>query len=330
MEKANYSRFKRFGFGVNFEAYKCKDNAEWLSFRQSGIGGSDVAPIMGMSPYRTVLDVWLEKTGREESQDLSSNEAVYWGTVNEAAIAKRFAEDHQDKKVININATLVKEDVPYMHANLDRMVIEPDDTASVLEVKTASSYKANEWEGGVPAYYITQVLEYLAVTGWTKAYVAVLIGGNDYREYVIERDEEDVEVIRKACEEFWMNFVKKDIMPQVVGADIQTLTNTYPDVEDEFVTPEDLTAADRAIAEYQDACNALKQAEARKKDSAALLMQMIGDAKGLVTDMSKVTWSRGTAYRFDLKRFKEENPVLYKKYQLTYQKNSGIRVKELR
>lgn len=325
----SYRQWRRHGFGTRFDAVRCDSDEEWREFRRLGIGGSDVAPIMGISPYRTALDVWLEKTGRDQGEEPAS-EAMYWGTVNEAAIARRFAEDHPDLRVSRVNATLVSRELPWAHANLDRMVVGPGGEASVLEVKTASSWKADDWADGVPAYYLTQVTLYLMVTGWRRAHVAVLIGGNDYREYEVARDEEDVRAVRDACADFWDNYVRADVMPKVVGADAATLAGMHRDPDGEVVAPPDMAEADRLIAAYQDAAERERRARADRADAQAALCQAIGDHRGLVTDVARVTWSRTRSRKFDSKRFRADHPDEWDAYQTEYDRNGGLRITEVR
>lgn len=326
--QAAYKTWKKYGFDVDFSAVKCETEQDWHDLRAKGIGGSDVAAIMGISPWSTPLQVWLQKTGREQPQDLSDNEFVYWGTVLEEKVADKFADEHPDMTIKQVKATLIDRLQPYMHANLDRMVIQADDTPAVLEIKTASARKTDEWEEGVPAYYLTQVTAYLAITGWKRAYVACLVGGNHYVEHIVERDEEDVLAVRTACEKFWEGFVKADIMPEITSSDQQAYAELTTPNSGEFITPSDKDTADAAIDAYLSACSVLKAAEHQKKEAATTLMSIIGSSKGIITDIARVTWIRSTSSKLDQKRLEAEHPELVKQYQQSYVRNGGIRVKE--
>ena len=321
-------RDRKFGFGKAFTLRKAKDDEEWREMRRGGIGGSDVAPIMGMSPYRTALDVWLEKTGRS-TEDVPESEAMYWGTVNEEAIARRFAEEHPDMQVTKVNQQLVSCESAIFLADLDRLVVCRDGSPAVLEAKTASAYKADEWKDGVPAYYLTQVQHYLMVTGWKTAYVAALIGGNSYHEYKIARDDDDISAIKAAELEFWNEFVAKNVMPEVVGGDLGTLAEMHGNPGEEYATPSDIAATDELIRVYQEAAADEKAAAARKKDAQAKLCSVIGDSKGIVTDVAKVTWSRSTSQRFDAGALKQESPETYEKYVRPCNRSS-LRITEAR
>lgn len=315
----SYKWFRKYGAGKQFDTVRFvgwDTDEAWRKYRTTGLGGSDIAAIMGISPFRTPLDVWLEKTGRQLPEDISSNEAVYWGTVNEANVADRYARDHPGCKVRRINATLVgKED--WQRANLDRMVIGPDGRPSVLEIKTASAYKSEQWDAGVPAYYLTQVVWYLAITGWDMAHVAVLIGGNDYREFDIPRDEEDVRAVMDAAATFWNDYVQADVMPSVEGADLGSLPGLMPQASDEYATPEDMDEAQHLIDLYIGASESAKQSKEAADDAKARLCALIGDAHGIETDRDRVTWNRGEQRRFDTKRFRAEHPELSEQFQTT-------------
>ena len=177
---------------------------QWLEARRLGIGGSDAAAAVGLCRYKSPLELWLEKTGRKPGADLSDNDAVFWGTVLEPVVAEVYAEK-TGAKVRRVNAILQHPEHSYMLANLDRLVSHPEDGSGLLEVKTAGWRSAPFWEEGVPEGYQCQVLHQLAVTGKAWADVAVLIGGQDFRIYRIDRDEEQIDALVKLEAEFWQH-----------------------------------------------------------------------------------------------------------------------------
>jgi len=206
-------------------------HAEWLELRQGGIGGSDVAAIFGLSPWRTPLQVWLDKTGRAEPKD--ETDAMYWGKVLEDIVATEF-QRRMDFTVRRYNYMIV-DDEHHMRGNVDRLIVSPGDTAAVreqiytpylLECKTASQYAAAEWDDGPPDHYKMQVQAYMALTGCQHAYIAVLIGSRDYRIYRVERDDQMIEAMRQYCRQWWVLHVVGDHAPDALTmADLQTL---YP------------------------------------------------------------------------------------------------------
>lgn len=176
-----------------------EDKLEWLRERQKGIGGSDVGAIMGVNQYKTAFNIYLEKTEPIIEVEEQS-EAAYWGNYFEEAVAKEF-EKRTGKKVRRDRRHFQNKDYPFMVANIDRRVVGED---AILECKTANQYLAKEWESEeVPPSYLLQVQHYLAVTGASKGYIAVLIGGQKFIWKEINRDEELINIIIEAEKEFW-------------------------------------------------------------------------------------------------------------------------------
>ena len=113
---------------------------EWLNIRALGIGSSDAAASVGLSPYKSQLSLWLEKTKRKAAVDLSDKESVIWGTVLEPVLAKVYAA-RTGRRVRRVNAVLQHPDYPFMLANLDREVVGKAD-CGILEIKTAGYHSA--------------------------------------------------------------------------------------------------------------------------------------------------------------------------------------------
>lgn len=311
-----------------FRAYVMDNDDDWHAFRTKGIGGSDVAPIMGISKWRTPIEVWLERTGRDVPDDISDNPNVHWGVVLESVIADEFARRHPEFEVSEVKATLVSKARPWAHANLDRRIKDGDGNWGVLEIKTARYDK--DWKDGVPDYYLTQVTHYLSVTGWKFAYVAVLIGGSDYREYRIERDEGDIRMVDSMVDDFWKNYVVQGVMPQLIGlqAEAGPLAKAIGPGS-EIGAPDDYAGFDELVRRYEEAG---RQIEALKESRAAdgiRLRNLIGKHKALMSDVWKVTWVRGDKTRFDTRRFRKENPELAKAYEVTSVSDNGLRVSEV-
>ena len=169
--------------------------------RLNGIGGSDMPIILGLSHYKTPYQLFLEKRGitieeKEESQ------SQYWGNKLERVIIDEFIV--RNKVTVERPDTVVHPIYSFMRANVDGYIPEYN---SVLEIKCSSSFLSKEWgESGsdiMPIQYIVQVAHYCSCLNTDKAYVAVLIGGNDYREYIYERDLQLESKIIDSAKEFW-------------------------------------------------------------------------------------------------------------------------------
>ena len=324
------------GEGSAFKLIRCTDDAGWHEQRMRGIGGSDVAAIMGLSPWRTPVEVWLEKTGRAQPQDISDRPHVQRGVDLEAFVGEEFKRRHPEMSVRRVNAVCQSIERPWAQASLDYEVADRSGGVlrkwGVLEIKTSRSDL--DWKDGIPAYYLTQVMHYLSVTGRDFAWVAVRFDGDyiwEYREYRIERDEDDIAAINAAVDTFWHDFVEADQMPVLVGTsgEAQGLTQMYAEPVRESVTVTDHETL-ALVSDYQDASERERQAKRDKQKASMLLMAKIGESKAIYTDTSKVTWVRRDGERFDLKRFKAEHPELAKQYITTYKSNGGLRVTDLK
>lgn len=321
------------GENRQFTLIRCTDNAEWLQQRTNGVGGSDVAAIMGLSPWRTPMQVWLEKTGREQPQDISDKPYVAFGNTMEPVVGKWYAEQFPTFTVRRVNAICQSISRPWAQASLDYEVNDGRHWG-VLEIKTART--AQDWQDGVPAYYLTQVTHYLSVTGRAFAYVAVFFRDTcEFKAFYIERDEEDIAAVDSAVDTFWHDYVEAGIMPQLTGTagEVASLTDYYGKPANTFThlhdaSPEAVEAR-QAIAEYLDAARAEKQAKEAKTKATATLAKLIGDAKGLDTDVARVTWVRREATKLDTKRLQAEHPEIWEQYAYRQVQNGGLRIKEL-
>ncbi len=265
-------------------------NARWREMRKQGIGGSDAGAILGLNPWKSPLSVWSDKLGY--AGDVPENAYMEWGNRLEPLVADKFADEHPEKKIRRVNGTFVSRSNLWQFANIDRKVIEPDGTHSVLEIKTASAYSTDRWRDAPPASYVAQVTHYLAVTGWTRAYIAALIGGNDYREYIIERNDDDIDFLNEREAEFWNEYVLTRTMPALVGSpdEASALHGIYPDGDGELVTGDMVT--DDIAARIIDRKQRRKELDADIKADENMLKTYIGEADGIMTDSYRVKWVR--------------------------------------
>ena len=189
---------------------------EWLQLRRRGIGGSDASVIMGKNPYRSILQLWEEKIGKIPVTD-DGNEYTYWGNVMEPIIRKEFML-RTGLKVRQKHAMIFHKDYHYLFADVDGIVTDERGEKCIFEAKTASQYKAELWEDGVPEEYILQVQHYLEVCEMNKAYIAALIGGNKFVFHIIYRDEDLIKNLISKEKEFWEGCVLTDTKPVMDGS----------------------------------------------------------------------------------------------------------------
>lgn len=153
---------------MSLELLQIEHNSpEWLSFRRTGIGGSDAAAILGKSHFKTNVKVWEEKTGLIEPDDISDKEQVKYGKAVEDLLLQMFALDNPEYEVISNKKIVYRRG--FMFASLDGELVEKaTGELGIYEGKTAEIHKKIElekWNKRVPDYYYVQILHYLIVTG---------------------------------------------------------------------------------------------------------------------------------------------------------------------
>lgn len=284
---------------------------ERLAERQGGIGGSDAAAAVGMSPWKTPYALFLEKTGQAEPEE--STEIMRLGTRLEDVIADEYME-RTGRKLHRVNQLLRHKAHPWMLASLDRRIVgEP----AVVECKAvnAFAYRSEEWgpEGTdeIPTSYLIQCHHYLAVTGYERAELAALVGGSTLKIYVVPRSEEFIATLIEREAAFWAHVERKE-PPPVSSVD-----------EAKARWPVSSGVSIEATPEVAAACARLKELKAKAKDLEAdvddvdtIVRGFMGDADTLVLgEKTLATWkSAKPSDRFDAKRFEAENPDLYRAY----------------
>ena len=212
---------------VHMKTYKTA--GEWLNARTSYIGGSDAASILGLSPWRSNVQLWEEKTGRAKHPDISDNPAVRYGSKAEEYLRALFALDFPQYEVWYEPWNMWTNDrYPFCHASLDGAITETETgRRGILEIKTSniqSAAQREKWNGAIPDAYFCQILHYLAVTEFDFAIVKAQLrsdyGGEirlDTRHYYIDRKEveNDIQILMDAEKEF-SDAIKNDTCPPLV------------------------------------------------------------------------------------------------------------------
>lgn len=284
---------------------------EWLRYRKCGIGGSDVAAILGISKWNSAISLWLDKTN-QTNESVEENEAMQWGTIMEPIIRKHFAEV-TGKTVVEVKAMLQHPEYPFMLADVDGLTTDDEGNPAILEIKTASEYKRSEWENDIPSYYQTQVQHYLCVTGVQKAYVAVLIGGNSFKVYEVDADAEIQAMLIAVEKDFW-NKVQNMIRPELDGSDAakNLLDSLYHGgISEEIVMPDE---AIEYVDAYIEACAEEDNAKAKKQDAANHIKEIMGDYDKATCLGHSISWKPVSSERLDSKALKAAEPELYAKY----------------
>lgn len=281
------------------------DRAEFLAARRRGIGGSDVAPILGLSKWRTPLDVYISKVS--DALDDEETESMRWGNLLEGVIRDEYAR--RTGYVVERPPMLTHPEHSFIIANLDGMT----ECGRVVEIKTARDGAGWGEEGSdeVPDAYALQVQHYMLVTGAEVADVAVLIGGSEFRVYTIEADTELHEALIEVESEFWGRVQRRDPPePRTYAEAAQRFARaTGGEVE----AGEDLASDVAHIAVLRAQIKALEAEESKIKASIACAL---GDRDTLIhAGRTLATWKEVKgAKRFDVKAFKDAHPELYSQF----------------
>ena len=284
---------------------------DWLEHRRLGIGGSDASVVCGINKYKSPIELWMDKTGQIPPQE--AGEAAYWGNQLESIIREEFTK-RTGIEVTKPSVILQNEEHPFMLANLDGVCEVPDIGTCIFEAKTASAYKAGEWEDTIPDEYMCQVQHYMAVTGYAGTYIAVLIGGNTFRWKFVERDEELISMLVELEMAFW-NHVQDCTPPPLDGSDAAAkfLAERFPSSTPQSHIDLPDAAAD-LLAQYDEACEELEIITEKKQKAENLLKEMMGDNEVGTAGGHIVSWKSVSQERLDSKTLKAEHPALYKKY----------------
>ncbi|SKC49197.1 YqaJ viral recombinase family protein [Paraburkholderia hospita] len=297
------------------------DREDWLAVRKTGIGGSDAAAAVGLNPYKSMLELWLEKTGRdadlEQPDPNDTTHPVFWGTLLEPIVAAAYTQQ-TGNRVRKVNAVLRHSTVPFMLANLDREVVGGSDV-QILECKTTGLNGLKLWRDGVPEYVVLQVQHQLAVTGKQAAHVAVLVCGQQLDVHRIDRDDELIAKLIELEGRFW-EFVESDTPPPADGSDSadRALRCLFPRDAGSTV---DLSGDRMLSATFADLVTVRAEIETREQVESQLkqsIQQAMGDASRAIFETGEVSWKRSKdGAGVDLKKLLADYPELAPKYAIT-------------
>lgn len=267
--------------------------------RLLGIGGSDMPIIMGLSSYKTPYQLYLEKTGLIETPD-EMTDLQYWGHRLEGIVRDEFAK--RNNVTVECPDTITHPFYSFLRGNIDGYIPQWN---AVLEVKCSSGFMAHEWgEDGsdvIPLPYLVQVAHYCAVTNADCAYIAVLIGGNDYREFKYNRDKVIEEKVIEEAKKFW-DCVQNKTPPEPVNqVDLRLMYPKHNPEKTKTIEPE----VKEQLTTLVDTRFKIKQLSEVEEQYKFNIMQFMEDAEVLVDENNKpiISWkaSKNGQRRFLMK-----------------------------
>lgn len=271
--------------------------ARFHAERRTGVGGSDAAAACGIDPYRTMHELWLEKTG--QSDGFEGNEYTRWGTLLEPIVAQRY-KNVTGNKVRVAKKMYRHKEYPFIIAHIDRLIVNSN---KILECKTASAWTASKWgENGsdeIPENYMMQVQHYMLATYRTHADLAVLIGGNDFRIYNIQRNEKLIAELIEREREFW-KFVETNTPPPKEADDyakMDLLSEGFVEADNETM---------QVVGELKVLRKQIKDLEKQEDEKSQAIKRLIGEKEGISWQGSKIaTWKAQSRRKIDFAMLKE-------------------------
>ena len=277
--------------------------------RLQGLGGSDIAAALGVSPWKTQLELWGEKTGLAPDE-FEGNEATYWGSAMELLLSDRFLDEHSEYR-IGLPAAKPHKEHDCLRANVDGIIFDKSGSLGIWEAKTGM-YEFTE----VPVHYQLQVQHYMCVYDLPFAIISVLFHGNTYKEFRIERDASyETDVVPQLLE-FWSAVESKlPIFKPTKVSDVKILM----DVEGRTVSATKTVVPDSGYDRVLDdlAVNMVRESDANGEIAKLKAILMADMSEEGVKTLTRYGKSAATivivadSLAFDAAKFKSEQPEMH-------------------
>jgi len=265
------------------------------------ISGTDAPIIMGASKWKNAYELWLEKTGRKEREDVSQKQSVKSGLLFELPILKSYLDEigvQYDESRYNQYQI---DEIGMMHGHPDYLL---DD--AVIEIKTTEIFSLKDWETGVPAYYYWQGVHYMMLTGKDRCVFVAQIGMSQRKVYEVWLDPDDAKALNDAEKEF-VGCLVADTPPATIETEVpqfETINEMDIDVE-------------RLCLAYQMVSNQLKPLEREQEMLKKQIKELLGDNCEQTGNLFKVSNKWIEVNKFDADQFAKEHPEQYAKYTKT-------------
>jgi putative phage-type endonuclease len=270
------------------------ETPEWYAQRRAGITATDLPKILGLSRYGNALSVWADKRG--DLPPDTAGEAALWGKILEEPVAQEWAA-RNGVNVLPIG-TVAHGEHRWQLASLDRLVIGCPDGPCPLEVKTRSAFVGGDWRGDIPDDVLAQVTWQMHVTGYTHTHLAVLIGGQELRSFIVPLDPDVEALVTAEATRVW-GHVQTGTPPDVDNDEVllRVLQALYPDRAGEVEA--DAALIRELVAAYDEGSAQEAAGKHRKTQAKAGLVALMGaDGDRIVIDglpFPAVTYKTNTA-----------------------------------
>jgi len=282
--------------------------------RTKYLGGSDVAAILGISPWRTALDVYMDKIQpRVEETDPARVKVLTRGKRMEPYVIDLLQEE-TGLQVVRRGQRYIDRELPFIAAEIDAEA----ESGENIEIKTSSPFKAREWgeqqTDEIPVYYTAQAMHGMMITGASVCVFGVLIGADDFRVYRVERDSETIAAIREKEIAFWDRVQRLDAPEPSTVADVLTLYG----VKDAGTAIEANDEIEADVFRLRNLKDDLKRLGTQADEAEERIKVFMADHAILtIKGTPVVTWKAQSSSRFDQCAFKTAHPDLYEAFKKT-------------
>lgn len=298
--------------------------------RTKFLGGSDIAAVLGMSPWRTPVQLWENKVA-PRVEGGGGKKVKRRGQRWESVVAEMLVEElvrlGHKVEIVASNKRYVDELFPMFACEIDFEVrLDGEQEITNVELKTVHPFKASEWGPSdtdtVPVWYLAQAMWGLGITARRRCIVAPLFGADEIRAYFVERDNDTIGGLRAKAAEFWGNHVVPKTPPvpsRPVDADV-----LFPKESEALALAADdaLTAKLLRLRALDNEINA-RTAEAEMlefevklamKDAAEVVVDANGEIK------PAATWKQRSYSWLDQAALKQDHPQIHKQYVVKQQR----------
>lgn len=289
------------------------DDAGWHAARTKGIGGSEIAAILGKSSWSSPADIYFKKIPQFAAEEQPQSEAARWGNVLEDTIIKEWSH-RTGRGYVHLPVSLQSDENDIFIANVDGFEVDKEGKViGILECKTTSTYNYDAWAGGdVPIYYVYQIQWYMMITGLPTACIMCLVGGQHLFYHEFPALEEIAEEERKGALDFWNNHVIPQIAPPLTEVDAERLAEAKAE-EVEETEPVITDDADTILnlQNYIAIREQISALEKLKKVCYANVLDKLGTANEMIAGDYAVKCTKQKRKSCDFELLEKKYPEIY-------------------
>lgn len=297
--------------------------------RTKFIGGSDIAAVLNISPWRTALQLWADKIQPrvEGGGKKVKRRGQRWESVVAEMLVEELERQGHKVEIVSRNARYIDQDFPMFACEIDFEVrLDGEEEITNVELKTVHPFKLSEWgESGsdtAPVWYVAQAMWGLGITGRRRCIVAPLFGADEIRTYIVDRDEETIAGLKNQAAKFWGEHVLPKVAPPAkrpIDADV-----LFPEESEAKV----LLADDGLTAKLLRLRAIEREIKAREAEAEMLEFEIklvMGNAEEVTVETagelkSAATWKQRNVTWLDQAALKEDQPALHKQYTVKQKK----------